>query len=251
MRIDWDSFTNHTETIAEVRLLGIVDFPSMLALQKLVMHDVRIQGRINAAVMICEHPPSVSIPVGASLLQLPTDPRELESRLLQVHKVRRDGPAILHQPGQLAVYVIVSLPECGLSVDDIRRKLAAAVIHACEDQQVVARVDPQDPSCVRGRHGIIAEIALQVADGITGFGIVLNVSCSLEDAAIVGRGLNGARISSLNAERVRPTLMPQLRSALIEKLTEELGYPEYHIHTGHPFLKRLRNIQKSSSVPHE
>jgi hypothetical protein len=74
---------------------------------------------------------------------------------------------------------------------------------------------------------------------VTGFGAFLNVSCPLDDSREFGRGRQGARISSLNAERVRPSIIPQVRTALIQHLCEQVGYPEYHIHTGHPFLKRV------------
>ena len=77
MAIDWDAFTNHTLTTAEVRLLGAVDLPSVLALQKLMVHEVRRQSRTNAAILICEHPPTVSVGSGATLLELPESSREL------------------------------------------------------------------------------------------------------------------------------------------------------------------------------
>ena len=56
MSVDWEQFSNCTPTTAEVRLLGRVDLPSVLALQKLMAHEVRQQGRVSAAVLICEHP---------------------------------------------------------------------------------------------------------------------------------------------------------------------------------------------------
>lgn len=240
MTIDWDAFTNRTITSAEVRLLGLVDVPSVLALQKLMVHEVRQQARTNAAILICEHPPSVTVGEGASLLELPESSRELESRLIAVHRVRRDGHAILHQPGQLAAYVVVSLPECSMDEHDYRRCLQQAVIKSSHDVQVIAHSRDDDTGAVFGRHGLIAELAIHVADGVTSFGVFLNVSNRLDEPGLVGRGLLGERISSLNAERVRPTQMPLVRSALIQHLCETLGYPDYHLHTGHPFLKRTR-----------
>ena len=134
MAIDWDAFTNHTLTTAEVRLLGAVDLPSVLALQKLIVHEVRCQSRTNAAILICEHPPTVSVGSGATLLELPESSRELESRLIAVHKLRRDGHAILHQPGQLAAYVVVALPECSMDEAEFRTSLQQAVIEKIRDQ---------------------------------------------------------------------------------------------------------------------
>lgn len=242
MTIDWEAFTNSSLTTAEVRLLGAVDLPSVLELQKLMVYEVRCQSRMNAAILICEHPPAITVGPGASLLELPESARELESRLISVHKVRRDGHAILHQPGQLAAYVVVSLPEFGMNEEAFRKCLQQAVIDTCQEVQVVASTSPDDPTAVFGRHGVVAELGIHVDDGVTSFGIFMNVSCRLDEAREIGRGLLGQRISSLNAERVRPTQMPLVRSALIQHLCTQLGYPDYHLHTGHPFLKRTRTL---------
>lgn len=240
MTIDWEAFSNKTETTAEVRLLGLVDVPSLLALQKLMVHDVRLQSRVNAAVLLCEHPPAITMGSQANLLQLPADRRELEARLITVHPVKRDGLAILHQPGQLVVSVVVSLPECSMDEQEFREQLLESVIRTCHEQQVQARRRPGDSAVVEGRHGVVAELGIRVDEGVTSFGVYLNVSNRLDEQRQIGRGLLGERISSLNAERVRPTQMSQVRSAMIRHVCEALGYPEYHIYTGHPFLKRTR-----------
>lgn len=242
MTIDWEAFTNRTLTTAEVRLLGMVDVPSVLALQKLMVHEVRQQSRMNAAILICEHPPTVTTGEGATLLELPESARELESRLIDVHKVRRDGHVILHQPGQLAAYVVFSLPECGMDENEYRACLQRAIILTCEEVQVTSSVSSDERGAVFGRHGVVAEIGIHVENGVTSFGVFLNVSVRLDEAREIGRGLLGQKISSLNAERVRPTQMSQVRSALIQHLCEQLGYPDYHLHTGHPFLTRTRTL---------
>lgn len=245
MAIDWEEYSSRTLTSAEVRLLGNVDLPSLLALQKLVVHEVRLQTRTSASVLLCEHPPAISQGRDASLLQLPVDRRELESRLLQVHRVRREGGTILHQPGQLAAYVVVSLEECGYDLPDFRRRLLDAVIATCSDQLVRATAD--ESSClVTGRHGLLAEVVVHEERGVTSFGAFLNVSPRLDEARSIGRGLLGERISSLDAERVRPTPMIEVRSSLMRNVCAAIGYPEYHVHTGHPFLKRTRKLVHDS-----
>lgn len=249
MAVDWEDFSNRTRTTAEVRLLGRVDVPSVLALQKLMAHEVRQQGRVNAAVLICEHPATVTTGTDCSLLELPIERRELEARLLSVHPVKRDGHAVLHQPGQLAAYVVVALAECGLSEAEFRWGLQEAVIRTCEDSNV--RAHRTDDRCgVFARHGIVCEIGIRVDRGVTSFGAFLNVCCRLDEARTLGRGLLDQRISSLDAERVRPSLMAQVRGSLIQHLCEQIGYPEYHIHTGHPFLKRTRRFVHDSFTDH-
>lgn len=246
MTVDWESFTDRTVELAEVRLLGFVDAPSVFALQKLMMHEVRQQSQVSASVLICEHPPVLTAGRNASLLDLPTDRRELESRSLEVHRVSRDGGTFLHQPGQLAIYVVVSLDECEFGENEYRWRLQDAVIQTCQDAQVKAHRRTDDPNAVHGRHGIICEIGIGGDRGVTSFGAFLNISCPLDESRQFGRGLRGERVSSLNAERVRPTIMPQVRSSLIQHMCEQIGYPEYHIHTGHPFLKRIRRDDNSA-----
>lgn len=240
MTVDWDTFTRRTPEVAEVRLLGCVDVAALIALQKLMVHEVRLQSRVSAAFLLYEHPPVVTLGTESNLLQLPEDSRELQSRLIRTQQVRREGGAILHQPGQLGISVIVSLSETDMSESEFRLRLQTAVVNACNDQQVLARARPGDVSVVDGRHGLLAQLPIRMENGITSFGCYLNVSCSAEDQKLVGRGLQGERISSLNAERVRPTQMPQVRSSLIHHLSDQMGYPDYHIHTGHPFLTRTR-----------
>ena len=113
-----------------------------------------------------------------------------------------------------------------------------------QESQVKAQRSEDDPFALRGRHGIVCEIGVGLDQGVTSFGAFLNISNDLNEMRQFGRGLRGERISSLNAERVRPTLVPQVRATLIANLCEQLGYPEYHVHTGHPFLRRV-----SQAVP--
>ena len=78
MNVDWESFTDKSIEAADVRLLGLADLTSVLALQKLMVHEVQRQSRLCAAVLICEHPPAITVGTEASLLDLPIDPRELK-----------------------------------------------------------------------------------------------------------------------------------------------------------------------------
>jgi lipoyl(octanoyl) transferase len=250
MTVDWDSFAEETLTTAEVRLLGRVDVPSVLALQKLMVHEVQRQGTVSAAVLLCEHPPTVTTGTDSNLLELPVDRRELEARLLTVHRLKRDGHTILHLPGQLAVYVVVSLQECGFGEAEFRWRLQEAIIRTAADSQVSGHRSPDDATGVWARHGLICEIGVKIEKGITSFGAFLNVNNRLDESGLTGRGLRGERISSLSAERVRPAIIPQVRSALIQHICEQMGYPEYHIHTGHPFLTRTRKFVHDKFADH-
>jgi len=246
MKADWESFTDRTIEAAEVRLLGLADAKSVLALQKLMVHDVRIQRTMSASVLICEHPAIVTVGQDGTILDLPTDKRELEAKLIQVVRVDRSGGTLLHQPGQLAVYVIASLQECGFDLPEYRQRLRQAMIQVCHESQVKAFPKETDETGLWGRQGLLCEFGIGVDKGITTFGAFLNVGCRLDLAKAAGRGLRGERISSLNTERNRPALMPDIRAAVTKHVCEQLGYAEYHIHTGHPFLARSRKFKGES-----
>ena len=246
MRADWEAFTDRTIEAAEVRLLGLTDAMSVLALQKLMVHDVRMQRTISASVLICEHPAIVTVGRDGTILDLPTDKRELEAKLIKVLRVDRDGGTLLHQPGQLAVYVIASLEECGIDLPEYRRRLQQAMVKACQDSQVKSAIRDDDETCLWGRQGLLCEFGIGTDKAVTTFGAFLNVGCRLDLAKAAGRGLKGQRISSLNKERNRPALMSDVRAAVTKHVCEQLGYSEYHIHTGHPFLARTRKFAGES-----
>ena len=107
-----------------------------------------------------------------SLLDLPVDQRELDARLIEVHRVQRNGGTILHQPGQLAVYVVVNLNECGLGENEFRLRLQDAIIETCHDSRVVVQRDGDDSDVVSGRHGLVCETGIGVDEGVTCFGSV-------------------------------------------------------------------------------
>lgn len=242
MHVDWETFTDSTKESAEVRLLGLADFTSVMLLQKLMVHEVRQQNRASACVLICEHPPVISRGQSTSVLELPAEKRELEAKSLKVTTVSRDGGAICHLPGRLSAYVVVSLAERDYGGNEFRWRLQDAVIATCAESKVKAFRKEDDPNALWARQGLLCEFGIGLQDGVTSFGLNLNVNCELEPLKIAGRGLNGQRLSSLNKERHRLTAMAVVRTELIRNICEQIGYPEYHMYTGHPFLTRRKRV---------
>lgn len=242
MHVDWETFTDSTKESAEVRLLGLADLASVVLLQKLMVHEVRQQNRTSACVLICEHPPVITRGQSTSLLELPTDKRELQSRSLDVVTVPREGGALCHLPGRLSAYIVVSLAERDYGFNEFRWRLQDAVIATCAESKVKAFRKDNDPNALWARQGILCEFGIGQQDGVTSFGLNLNVCCELEPLNTAGRGLKGERFSSLNKERHRLTSMAVVRTELIRNICEQIGYPEYHMYTGHPFLTRRQRV---------
>src|SRR5712692_5787675 len=101
-----------TDSVLQVYLLGSVDFEAALALQRLLAY--RVAGdRSNAALLICEHPPLITVGRHGSRAHILCEPEELRARRWRVRWVNRGGGSILHVPGQLAIYPVLSLDHHG------------------------------------------------------------------------------------------------------------------------------------------
>jgi lipoyl(octanoyl) transferase len=225
------------EVPVHIHLLGTVDFEDCLALQRRLAYDAvsRADGRI--VVLICEHSPLVTIGRGGSRAQVRLSGAELAQRQLEIRYVSRGGGAILHKPGQLAIYPIVPLANHGLTIGEYLRRLAKAL----SDLLVEFKVKPAvvaGSMALAGRSGVLAAVGVSVRHGVTMHGAFLNVNPEMRDFGRVEVG-GGQTMSSLLSHRALPTKMTKVRAALVTHLAEALALERYHLHTGHPLLAEL------------
>src|SRR5437588_11512158 len=94
-----------TEPSLQVYLLGTVDFEDMLQCQRRLVYEVS-GDRSRAALLLCEHPPLISVGREGSREHIRFEPKDLAAREWPVRWVNRGGGCLLHLPGQLAVYPI-------------------------------------------------------------------------------------------------------------------------------------------------
>lgn len=228
------------EPAIEWYLLGLVDFASAHALQQRLVYecDERADGRIT--VLLCEHPPCVSVGRAGSYAHLRLALRDLAARGLALHWVNRGGGCLVHGPGQLALYAIVPLGWHGWSIGGYLQRLQAGLQDALRSLKV--------PACPRparfglwGRTGQLVSIAAAVRHGIAWYGAYLNVSIPLYLLRTVQTDpFAGTPAGNLLAERGRPLRMSAVREALVRGLTDALGVRRYHVYADHPLLVRRR-----------
>lgn len=225
------------EFAAHVHLLGTVDYEDCLLLQRRLAYDAvtRADGRI--AVLLCEHPPLVTIGRGGSRAHVRLAGEELTSRQLAIRYVGRGGGAILHGPGQLAIYPIVPLDWHGWTIGEYLRRLQGAVQGTLREFKIAAEPSGFSHSLL-GRQGVVALVAAAVRQGVTGFGAYLNVHPDMRDQARI-EPLPGHRMSSILCERPLPVRMPMVRAVLVARLAAAFGCERHHLHTGHPHLADL------------
>jgi lipoyl(octanoyl) transferase len=218
-------------------LLGTVPFEDALALQRRLAFEVA-GDRGRGALLLCEHPPLITVGRQGSHAHLLCGPDELRARQWRVRWVNRGGGCVLHQPGQLAVYPVVALDRLGLSLPAYLERLQDVVLGLLDDLSLTGTTHPGQPGVwVRGR--LLAAVGVAVRGWVTSFGIVLNVNPALTPFRLVRCGGPGEPpMTSLERERHGPVRPAFVRQRVLELMAARLGFAETHLFTDHPSLRR-------------
>src|SRR3984957_16698051 len=110
----------------EIYLLGLVDFEEVQQLQRRLVYDLGDHG--GASLVLCEHPPTISVGRSGSRLHINADDAELRAMGIKVHWVNRGGGCVLHLPGQLAAYFAVPLDSFGLNLQGYLNRLHLSIM---------------------------------------------------------------------------------------------------------------------------
>ncbi len=220
----------------QVYLLGQVEFETALAFQRRLAFNIA-GDRSMGALVLCEHPPLITVGRQGSRAHILCEPEELLARRWRIRWVNRGGGCLLHLPGQLAAYPILPLDRLGLGLQPYLDRLHRVVAAVLDDFSVTAAARPGLPGVwVADRP--IAGCGVAVRDWVSYFGVYLNVSPDLEPfrrirfAGSVTHGL----MTSLARERhglVRPA---HVRERFIEHLAMHFGIENVTLFSDHPSL---------------
>lgn len=228
--------TAHSDPL-EVHLLGLVDYDAALFLQERLVYEYSGRDDRTGGLLLCEHPPLVTIGREGSRAHLQVEDREFAARQVDIRWVNRGGGCLVHCPGQLAVYPVVPLDRIGVRPAEYAARLIEAVIDLCTELRVPAwpSEDGRGVSCRLGR---FASVGAAIKSGVTYHGLYVNVAPPMDLVRLVDTGPRSERQTSLSAQRARATEMHAVREGLIRHLAGVLGYGRHHLYTGHPLLKR-------------
>ena len=222
----------------EAYLLGQVDFDACLALQQWLVYEAsgRADGQIT--LLVCEHPPLVTIGRLGSRAHVHMTPAELTSRRLEVRWVNRGGGCLLHAPGQLAIYPVVPLEDHELSVGQYLERLHTGLLRTLADLRIEGHRLPRRHG-IWGRTGQLVAIGAAVKSWVTYHGAFINVAPPMHVSRFIHADPEGGTaMTSLVVERQQPVKMASVRASLVRHLAEALGCSRFHLYTGHPLLGR-------------
>jgi lipoyl(octanoyl) transferase len=218
-------------------LLGAVDFEAALLLQRRLAFEIA-GDRTGAAVVLCEHPPLITVGRQGSHAHLLLGADELRARHWAVRWVNRGGGCMLHLPGQLAVYPVLALDQLGLGVQGYLDRLQQVLLDVAADSGARAELRPGRPGVwARGR--LLAGVGVAVRDWVAYYGAYLNVCPVLAPFRHVRcAGPGEGPMTSLERERHGPVRPALVRQRLVERLAERFGFGRAHVFSNHPSLVR-------------
>ena len=147
----------------------------------------------------------------------------LESGDIPVIQTDRGGQITYHGPGQIVIYLLLSLREIGLGVRALVSAMENSLIQLLAQYDVVAEADPKAPGVyVRGSK--IAALGLRVRHGYTYHGLALNVDMDLRPFTQINPCGNPRLIVTQTKDQDIVATQNALTHQLIYQLRLHLGY---------------------------
>lgn len=217
------------DTVLDVYLLPQTPWQEATRFQQRLVYELGAAPRRRAALVLCEHPPIITVGRQGSRRHIRLEEEELRARRLDVRWTNRGGGCWLHAPGQLVAYSIVPLapPEFGLAA--YRAALYRTLVDVLEDFRVAADWDTEHSGvCVRGRE--IASVGVAVKDWVTYHGCRLNVCVALDRLRKVQANPRVRREETCLFRELRsPVRVDAVRESFVRHFTEVFGFRAFHL----------------------
>jgi lipoyl(octanoyl) transferase len=215
-------------------LLGAVEFEAALALQRQLVYQVA-GDRDRAALVLCEHPPIITVGRQGSRAHVLYEPEELRARRWRVRWVNRGGGCLLHLPGQLAIYPILPLDRLGLGLQTYLDRLRQVLLDVLADFGVAADPGP-DASGISVGARPVAQLGVAVRDWVSYYGAALNVGPDLEPLRRVRTAAGAEPMTSLARERRGPLRGALVRQRFLEHFAARFGFERLSLFFHHAAL---------------
>jgi lipoyl(octanoyl) transferase len=230
----------------QVYLLGSVEFGVALDLQRLLAYQVA-GDRDQAALILCEHPPHITVGRQGSRAHILFAAEELRVRGWGVGWVNRGGGTMLHLPGQLAVYPILPLDRWGLTIPEYVRRLRT-VVAAVLDDFSVRGVTMAGAAGLHVGGRLIADCGVAVRNWVSYYGAVLNINPDLAPFRQVLCGIPPAQATSVERERRGPLRTALVRERLVEHFAAHFGFTRTSLFFHHPLVPRKAPLDALAAV---
>lgn len=221
--VESPSETSTPERALSAYLLGELAFDALINLQRRLVYDAG-GDRATGRLVVCDHPPGLTIGREGSRLHVRPGPEELHARGWSVRWVSRGGGVMLHLPGQIGCYPVLSLDQLGLTPAAYLRELEAVVIDLLDRHGIAGAADPNCPG-VRVGNRRVAHVGVAVRDWVSCFGLVVNVDPDLEPFRDIH--CDGDPVPMTSIQRESPAARARVagvRQELVELVAARFGF---------------------------
>jgi lipoyl(octanoyl) transferase len=92
--------------------------------RQLELRDGILAGRAAPALLLCEHPPVMTLGRSAQAANLLADAAELAAAGITIHRIERGGDVTYHGPGQLMIYPVIPIRSVLAFLETVGQTLA-------------------------------------------------------------------------------------------------------------------------------
>jgi lipoate-protein ligase B len=181
----------------------------------------RSQGAVPDTVVLCEHPPTLSLGRASDAETELTDGEAAYHELgWEVLRADRGGRSTWHGPGQLVCYPILDLRDHGKDLRRYAHDLERVVIDALAALGIAATAgEDREHVGVWVGERKIASLGIRAGNWVVRHGFALNVDCDLAAFARFNAcGLEGTPFTSVARELGRDVSLDEARGPVLDAL---------------------------------
>lgn len=195
--------------------LGRMEYSQCYQLQR-YLQLMRINGNISDALLILEHPPTLTIGKTGRMENVLVPVSRLKQEGISLVFSDRGGDATYHGPGQMVAYPILSLQDRGRDIPQYVRNLEAVAIRTLKDFGIIAARDNHHPGVWIGT-AEIAAIGLSIKKWVSMHGLALNVAPDMAHYAFINPcGFKDRKAASMADVLGRELAMGEVVSRFID-----------------------------------
>lgn len=212
----------HNTNLTVFSKLEPVEYGQALELQKRLWSK-RVEGKAGDALILLEHPPTLTVGMSGKLQNLLVTKEELARRGIPLFYTDRGGDITYHGPGQLVAYPIIDLAGRQKDVHRYVHDLEEVVIRTLADFSILAARHDKYVGVWVGDEKIAA-IGVRVRRWVTMHGLALNVSPVLEHFSLIHPcGIVDKGVTSIARILSREVSMEAVATRIVEHFVEVFG----------------------------
>ncbi|MGQ9454428.1 MAG: lipoyl(octanoyl) transferase LipB [Armatimonadota bacterium] len=205
----------------QVYNLGLTSYTSALRLQN-DLHSEVVLGTIEAALILLEHLPVITLGVRGTQANILADSDTLKRRGVDVVWIDRGGDVTFHGPGQLVGYPILRLADIGSDVHTYLRLLEQAVIDTLSEFNIQGYRGSLAGVWSSGKK--ICSIGIAVRKRVTYHGFALNVSPDMSYFSLINPcGLSSTAMVSMAELLGQSPSIEFVKDVFIDKFANVFG----------------------------